>query len=97
MRCLNCGCEDHEFLLIDCALPLGSVERETIRYCYSCRPDAQHPYANCLPRIIRNANIPESEKQAAFRARRFAPDHTATYSVEERLIDLAGPIAGPFM
>ncbi len=53
MTCPNCGCEDHEFLLIDCRLPLGSVERETIRYCFSCRPSARHPYANCLPQIIR--------------------------------------------
>lgn len=28
------------------------------------------------------ANIPEEEKQEAFRARRFAPDRTSTYSIE---------------
>lgn len=35
-------------------------------------------------------NISEEEKQAAFRARRFAPDRTKTYSIEERLTDLPG-------
>ena len=47
---------------------------------------------DCLPQIIATLDIPEAEKQAAFRARRFAPDRTVTYSIEELLIDLAGPI-----
>lgn len=91
MNCPNCN-SDSDVLLIDCTLPLGSPKRESTRYCYSCKPEAFHQYANCLPQVIRKANIPEAEKQAAFRARRFAPDRCATYSFEERLIDLAGPI-----
>ena len=92
MNCPNCNNPNADVLLIDCSL--CGEERKRQRFCYACRPEARHPYANCLPQIIRKANIPESEKQAAFRARRFAPDHTATYSIEERLIDLARPIAG---
>src|SRR6266478_4338603 len=88
MTCPNCGCEDHEFLLIDCRLPLGSVERETIRYCFSCRPSARHPYANCLPQIIRNADILEAEKKTALAARRYVVDRRASYSIVERLFDL---------
>ena len=87
MKCPNCGCNT-DVLLIDCRLPLGSHERETVRYCAECRPEAVHEYANCLPQIIRKANIPESEKEAAFRARRFAPDRLASYPVKERLFDL---------
>ena len=40
-------------------------------------------------------NISEEEKQAAFRERRLALDRSATYSIQERLIDLAGPTANP--
>ena len=90
MVCPNCNNPDAEVLLIDCSL--RGEERERRRFCYECRPEARHPYANSLPQIIRKADIPEPEKQAAFRARRFAPDRSATYSIEERLIDLAGPI-----
>lgn len=89
--CPNCNNLDAQLLLIDTQAPLDSPERQR-RFCYSCVPEARHPYANCLPQIIRNADIPEVEKQAAFRARRFAPDRTATYSIAERLADLAGPI-----
>jgi hypothetical protein len=91
--CPNCNNPDGEVLLIDCTL--SGEERKRQRFCYACRPEARHPYANCLPQIIAILDIPESEKQAAFRARRFAPDRSATYSIEERLIDLAGSIVGP--
>jgi hypothetical protein len=39
-------------------------------------------------------DFPESEKLDAVRVRRYASDYSATYSIEERLIDLAGPIGG---
>jgi hypothetical protein len=91
--CPNCNNPNAGVLLIDCRL--RDEERERRRFCYACRPEAWHPYANCLPQIIASLNISESEKQAAFAARRFAPDRRTTYSIEERLIDLAGPIVGP--
>ena len=91
MVCPNCNNPDAEVLLIDCSL--CGEERKRRRFCYACRPEARHPYANCLPQIISKANIPEAEKRAALLARRFAPDLSATYSIEERLIDLAGPVA----
>ena len=81
-------------LLIETQTPLNSPERPR-RFYYSCMREARHPYANCLPQIIRKANIPEAEKRTALRTRRFARDRGTTYSIEERLIDLAGPIAGP--
>jgi hypothetical protein len=87
MRCPNCDTEN-DVLFIDCSL--RGKERERQRFCYSCRPEARHPYANCLPQVIMNADIPEEDKLAAFRARRFAPDRTTAYTIEERLIDLAG-------
>lgn len=46
MRCPNCAGET-EVLLIDCRLP--GEERERVRYCYKCRPQARHAYADCLP------------------------------------------------
>lgn len=86
MLCPNCGSTQHEFLLIDCTL--SGEARERIRYCFDCKKEARHPYANCLPQVIRNLDIPEAEKQAAFRARRYAVDRRASYPIAERLFDL---------
>ncbi len=87
MTCPNCK-SDAALLLIDCRLPLGSIERETIRYCVACRPEATHRYAHLLPQWIAKLDIPQSEKDAAFRARRYAPDHRRDYPIKERLFDL---------
>src|SRR3974390_2034975 len=81
--CPNCQSES-DVLLIDCSLPLGSVERDTIRYCVACRPQAAHPLAHLLPQWIAKWDIPEDEKQAAFQARRPARAGTA------RLLPRAG-------
>jgi hypothetical protein len=89
MICPNCGNEKHDFLLIDTTL--RGPEREAKRFCYKCRPEAQHPYANCLPRIIVASKLPDEEKQKALAARRYAPDYREVYPIAERIIDLAGP------
>jgi hypothetical protein len=57
------------------------------------RKRAEPRYTLAEIKLSRKLDISESEKQAAFRARRFAPDRTTAYSIEERLIDLAGQIA----
>ena len=49
--------------------------RDTIRYCVACRPQEAHPLAHLLPQWIAKLEIPEDEKQAAFRARHYAPDY----------------------
>jgi hypothetical protein len=72
-------------ILIDCTLRIETT--------VACRPEARHLYANYPEQVIAQPNIPKSQKQA-FTARRFAPDCTSTYSITERLIDLAGPISG---
>lgn len=87
MRCPSCNSET-EVLLVDCRLPFGE-ERDRLRYCYACRPEAQHAYAGCLPRVIVASSLPEAEKQKALAARRYAPDYRAAYSIAERVIDLA--------
>ena len=67
-------------------------EREAKRFCYACRPEAQHTYAGCLPRTIVASSLSDEEKRKALAARRYAPDYRAVYSIAERIIDLAGPI-----
>jgi hypothetical protein len=89
VRCSNCG-NDADVLLIDCTLPFGE-ERDRTRYCYACRPEAKHPYAGCLPRVIVASRLSDQEKQKALAARRYAPDHRAAYPIAERIIDSAGP------
>ena len=87
MICPSCGNPDASVLYIDCSLPLNSPEREATRVCARCQPEVEHPLAHLLPRWIHQLNIPEAEKLAALRARRYAPDRR-DYSVAERLFDL---------
>ena len=87
MNCPTCNA-DVDALYIDCRLPLGSHERETIRYCVSCRPEAAHELAGCLPRVLRAMRLPADVLEAAYAARRYAVDRRASYPMEERLLDL---------
>ena len=89
-RCPSCGNERAKELLIDTTL--RGPEREAKRFCYSCRPEAQHPYAGCLPRVIMASSLSDEEKRKALAARRYAPDYRAVYSVSERITDLVGPV-----
>ena len=89
-RCPSCGNERAEVLLIDCSLPFGAA-RDRLRYCFSCRPEAQHPYAGCFPRVIMASSLSDEEKRKALAARRYAPDYRGAYSIAERILDLAGP------
>jgi hypothetical protein len=59
-RCLSCGDGRAEVLLIDTTL--RGTERDAKRYCYACRPEAQHSYAGCLPRVIVSSSLPDEEK-----------------------------------
>lgn len=87
MNCPNCN-SDADVLFIDCKLPLGSLERETIRYCAACRPEAVHELSGCLPRVLRAMRLPADVLEAAYTARRYVVDRRATYPMEERLRDL---------
>ena len=69
-HCPNCGNEQTKVLLIDCSLPFGET-RDRLRYCFSCRPEAHHPYAGCFPRVIMASGLCEKEKRAALAARRY--------------------------
>jgi hypothetical protein len=91
MICTNCGAET-DVLLIDTTL-IGEARRR-LRFCRSCRPEAQHPYASCLPRVIVASSLSDEEKRKALSARRYAADYRAIYSIAERVIDLAGPVVG---
>jgi hypothetical protein len=91
MICRNCGAET-DVQLIDTTL-IGEARRR-LRFCGSCRPEAQHPYAGCLPRVIAASSLSNEEKQKALAARRYTPDYRAVYSIAERVIDLAGPVVG---
>ena len=86
MICPNCKSEA-SVLLIDCALPFGP-ERDRIRYCAACRPEANGPCHH--PRAIHF--LPENEQAAAWARRRYAKDRLGTYKLEERLSDLLGAL-----
>lgn len=87
MRCPNCD-GFSTVLYIDCRLPLGSRERETTRYCASCRPKAVHSLAGHTPRMLHAMNLPKHVLRAALAARRYVMDRRMSYSMEERLFDL---------
>jgi hypothetical protein len=89
-RCPNCGNEQTKVLLIDCSLPFGEA-RDRLRYCFSCRPEAQHPYAGCFPRVIMASSLSDEEKRKALAARRYVVDRSQSYPLAERIIDL-GPV-----
>jgi hypothetical protein len=91
MICTNCGAEA-DVLLIDTTL-IGEARRR-LRFCGSCRPEAQHPYAGCLPQVIMASSQPDEEKRKALAARRYVVDRSQSYALVERIIDLAGPIVG---
>ena len=95
MTCPNCNA-DADALYIDCRLPLGSRERETVRYCASCRPEAVHELSGCLPRVLRAMRLPADVLEAAYAARRYAVDRRASYPIAERLFDLGAGGASRF-
>jgi len=53
LTCPSCGNPEAEVLLIDMTLPFGSVERDSIRCCVACLPEAAHPLAHLLPQTGR--------------------------------------------
>jgi len=89
LRCPNCGAEA-EALLIDCSLP---HETRNWRFCHSCKPEAAHELAGHAPRVLVGMNLPKEVLEAALAARRYVVDRSMSYSLAERLIDLAGRVA----
>jgi hypothetical protein len=91
MNCPNCS-SPADALFIDCRLPLGSVERNTIRYCAKCRPEAVHELSGYMPHMLARMNLPKHVLDAALVARRYVIDRRASYPIEERLFDLGLPV-----
>jgi len=90
MNCPNCS-SPADALFIDCRLPLGSRERDTIRYCAKCRPEAVHELSGYTPQMLHSKNLPEHVLRAALTARRYVIDRRTSYPMEERLFDLGLP------
>ena len=87
MNCPNCSSLT-DVLFIDCRLALGSRERETVRYCAACRPEAVHELSGYMPHMLVKMNLPENVLRAALAARRYVRDRRAEYPIAERLRDL---------
>ena len=91
MRCPNCDSQNNEFLLVDCALPLGEA-RDRLRYCHSCKPEALHELAGYAPRMLARMGLPAEVLRAALAARRYVADKRQSYPLAQRIADLAGPV-----